>query len=441
MTRLWVAGAGLSGSEAAWQLARRGFEVDLYEMRPATSTLAHQTDLCGELVCSNSLGADGQTVGGLLKEELRRCDSLIMRAADAVPVPAGRALAVDRAAFARFITDRLVNLPNVTLKRVELTDLPEGPGILATGPMTSPMLARRLQEIAGADHLAFFDAVAPVVDASTLDLSKLYAKDRHVDNPDGRADYLNSPLDKEQYERFVSLLLDAPRAVHDFEGAGFFEGCMPLEVIASRGPDTLRFGPLRPVGLERPDGTRPYAVVQLRRENLAASGYNLVGFQTNLKWPAQREVFRTLPGLEQAEFFRYGVMHRNIFLNAPKVLLNLRLLDRPVWVAGQLTGVEGYLESTAMGLVAALNAAAFLTGAEPPCWPDVTAVGALLVHLGREVKNFQPQNVNRGIFPPLEGRYRRKDRPQKDAALLERARAAFAERTAPAIAGLKKSTP
>ena len=418
--KIWVAGGGLSGCEAAWHLAQWGHDVTLYEMRPLKNTLAHQTSLLGELVCSNSLGADGETVGGLLKEELRRCGSLIMAAADAHPVPAGRALAVDRLAFATHIDVQVRSKVQVVEK--ELTSLPEGPGILATGPMTSEGLARHLADRVGCDHLSFFDAVAPVIDDASIDKSKLYLKDRHVPF-EGQADYLNIPLDKEGYERFVAELVAAERVVHDFEKGDFFEGCMPIEVMAARGVDSLRFGPLRPVGLELPDGSRPYAVAQLRRETVDGESWNLVGFQTNLKWGEQSRVFGLLPGLEKARFHRYGVMHRNIFLNAPKTLSELRLAEN-LWVAGQLTGVEGYLESTAMGLVAAQKLQAQHLGFEAT-WPEETAIGSLLAHLRRQVKNFQPQNVNRGVFPPLEGRYKRRDRPAKDAALLARAREAF----------------
>lgn len=427
--KVWVAGAGLSGCEAAYQLLRRGYQVDLYEMRPQKMTIAHQTDLWGELVCSNSLGADGLCVGGLLKEELRRCDSLIMQAADRCSVPAGKALAVDRQAFASILTERLRCFEGLHFIQKELTTLPQGPGILATGPVTSEPLAQELLSILGEQCLAFYDAVAPVVEDCSLDHEKLYRKDRRCE---GEGDYLNCPLDKDQYEHFVAQLLSAERApLHDFEKAEYFEGCMPIEVIASRGLDTLRFGPMRPVGLERPDGSRPYAVVQLRRENMAASAWNLVGFQTNLKWKEQARVFRMLPGFENANFFRYGVMHRNIFLNAPKVLNDLELNQRPdCWVAGQLTGVEGYVESVAMGLVAALAFHGRQVGASVQ-WPEETAIGALLAHLRREKSHFQPMNMNRGLFPPIEGRWKRKDRPQKDKALIERARTSFDDQVKP----------
>lgn len=423
-----VLGGGLAGSEAAWQLARRGWNVTLVEMRPVRSTEIHVSDRLGELVCSNSLGADGRNPAGLLKDELRTFGSLIMEAADQTAVPAGKALAVDRTAFSAFITERLSSLPSVVIERREAVTLPEGPVILATGPLTSPSLSDALSEALGGLDLYFYDAVAPVVAAESLDMAVIYRRDRWGES--GTGDYLNCPMEREEYDQFVAALTSAERALlRDFEKPRYFEGCMPVEVLASRGPQTLRFGPMRPVGLERPDGSRPYAVVQLRAETADQRSYNLVGFQTNLKWKEQARVFSMIPGLGHAEFLRYGVMHRNSYVDAPRCLNKLRLNGRPdVWIAGQLSGVEGYVESCAMGLAAALELDALTGGRESVPWPEETATGALLARLADQTgKRFQPVNVNRGIFPPLDDAPKRASREDKAQAVYRRGITALAE--------------
>ena len=340
-----IIGGGLAGSEAAWQLLKRGFSVRMLEMRPIVKSPAHQTDKLGELVCSNSLGSDApDSAAGLLKEELRSLDSLIMKAAMTCSVPAGKALAVDREGFSQFITDALQSHPNFTLERQEQTFLPEEPCIVASGPLTSPLLSAELQKKLGGSYLYFYDAVAPVIELDSVNMEIAYRKDRYAEAEGG--DYVNCPMDAEQYDRFYEALISAERApLHEFEGdAKYFEGCMPVEVIASRGRDTLRFGPLRPVGLNDPrTGKRPYAVVQIRQDNSEGTLYNIVGFQTNLRWNEQRRVFRLIPGLENAEFVRMGVMHRNIYVDAPRCLDGYL---RPkgcesLFLAGQITGVEG----------------------------------------------------------------------------------------------------
>lgn len=418
-----VVGAGLAGSEATWQLARRGIPVQLIEMRPVRSSPAHGSDLFAELVCSNSLGGDRETTpAGILKSELRRLGSLVLQIADATSVPAGNALAVDRERFAREITDKVSGHPLVQVERREMIDIPQGPVILATGPLTSEPLARAIADAAGQDSLYFYDAAAPLILAETIDMTVAYRKDRYSEEQDG--DYINCPMTEEQYSRFYEALVDAERApLRDFEKKHYFEGCMPVEVLASRGVDTLRFGPLRPVGLEHPDtGKRPFAVVQLRQDNREGTVYNIVGFQTNLRWPEQERVFRLIPGLERVEFVRKGVMHRNIYINAPKVLnkaLELRGREQ-VYLAGQITGVEGYVESAAMGVVAALNLVERLRGRGPVAWPRETALGSLVHRLGDDtVKRFQPTNVNLGLFPPLEERI--KGKPARCAAVARRA--------------------
>ncbi len=422
-----VVGAGLAGSEAAWQLAQRGIAVRLVEMRPLTPSPAHRTDGFGELVCSNSLGSDAlDSPAGLLKEELRRLGSLIMAAADGASVPAGKALAVDRDLFSERITEALSTHRLITVERREVTEIPQGPCIVASGPLTSPALAERIGEVTGGNYLYFFDAVAPVLELDSVDLSIAYRKDRYSQREGG--DYLNCPMDKEQYLAFWEALCSAERApLHSFEEKmKYFEGCMPVEVLASRGVDTLRFGPLRPVGLEDPQGRRPYAVVQLRQDNREGTLYNLVGFQTNLRWGEQLRVFRMIPGLERANFVRMGVMHRNLYVDAPRVLdRHLRPRGREdLFLAGQITGVEGYVESTAMGLVAAWGAAALIRGLDLPRWPREGAIGALLHRLQDDTApHFQPSNVNLGLFPPLERKIR--DRDQRCAAIAQRARAAM----------------
>lgn len=429
--RLTVVGGGLAGSEAAWQAARAGVEVTLFEMRPARPTAAHKTALLGELVCSNSLKSDQPDAApGQLKAELRGLKSLVLAAADGSKVPAGTALAVDRQKFAEAITAALEAHPAVTIVREEVTALPEGPAVVATGPLTAPALSAALKEASGEDALYFYDAISPIVAADSVDTGIAFRASRYDrgDGPEG--DYLNCPLDEEEYAAFVADLLAArtvPPSPFE-EPAVYFEGCMPIEVMAARGPATLAHGPMRPVGLADPrTGRRPFAVVQLRQEDLGRSYYNLVGFQTKLAYPEQKRVFRTIPGLSDAEFLRYGAVHRNTFLCAPRCLTpDLTLKARAdIWVAGQITGVEGYLESTAIGAMAGRIAAARILGTRfvPP--PETTAIGSLLRYLREaDPRHFQPMNINFGLFPPL-GRSPRR-RAQRRGAVLERARADFA---------------
>ena len=414
-----VIGAGLAGSEAAWQLARRGISVTLVEMRPLKMTPAHKTSGFAELVCSNSLGADETTsAGGILKAELDLLGSLILDQARRSRVPAGKALAVDRQAFSKGVTGALISEPLVAVVREELREVPQGPAIIASGPLTSEPLAGSLSRLVGEKLLSFFDAVAPVVTAESIDMTRAYRGGRRGLGDD----YINCPMTREEYEAFQAALASAERAPrHDFEkDERYFEGCLTVEVIASRGVDTLRFGPMRPVGLRDPrTGEEPWAVVQLRQENTGGTLFNLVGFQTGLRWPEQERVFRMIPALSRAEFIRLGVMHRNVFVDAPKVLDPfLRLKNRDdLFLAGQVTGVEGYMESTAMGLVAALNAAALVRGLEFPAWPRETAIGSLLGHLSDlQPRSFQPMNINLGLFPSLPERARKRtERCQKHA--------------------------
>lgn len=412
MQSVTIIGAGLAGAEAAWQLARRGVQVELYEMRPQKSTPAHHTEWFAELVCSNSLrGAGLENAVGLLKEEMRRLDSLIMRAADEHQVPAGGALAVDREKFSRFVTDTLVKHPGVRIHHEEVKKLPEhGIIIVASGPLTSEHLAADIQNYTGAEYLSFYDAAAPIVTLESIDLGKAYWASRY---DKGDADYLNCPLSKEEYDRFYEALIKAETAeVKGFEEGRVFEGCMPVETMAKRGPQTLTFGPLKPVGLVDPrTGKQPYAVVQLRKENQAGTLFNLVGFQTHLKWGEQQRVFRLIPGLEQAEFVRYGVMHRNTFLNAPKVLnSDFSLKQNPdLFFAGQITGVEGYVESAASGLLAGINAWRKGNGQGTLVFPAETALGGLARHLeASPSQNFQPMNMNFGLLPSLPQRVKGK---------------------------------
>lgn len=412
--RITVVGAGLAGSEAAWQLCRRGIPVTLIEMRPHRTTPAHRTGGFAELVCSNSLGAfEITSPGGILKAELDMMGSLILDCARRSRLPAGKALAVDRDSFSECITGALASDPLVAVERKEIHEIPEGPAIIATGPLTSDPLARSLSRTVGENFLSFFDAVSPVVTAESIDMTRAFRGGRWGFGDD----YINCPMNREEYEAFHAALVSAEMAPrHDFEKDDrYFEGCLPVEVIASRGVDTLRFGPLRPVGLSDPiSGEEPWAVVQLRQENTSGTLYNLVGFQTNLRWPEQESVFRMIPALSGAEFVRLGVMHRNIYVDAPKVLdpfLRLKV-QSDIFLAGQITGVEGYVESTAMGLVAALNTAALVSGQEFPVWPRETAVGSLLAHLSDpQPRSFQPMNTNLGIFPPLLQRI--KKRPER----------------------------
>ncbi len=414
MTKLTVIGGGLAGTEAAWQAAERGLSVELYEMRPAVSTGAHVTDYLAELVCSNSLGSNlPDRASGVLKNELRRLGSMLLDCAEAAAVPAGAALAVDRDTFARSVTERIQNHPRIRVIREEVTEIPEGLSIIASGPLTSPTFTDAISKLTGETNLFFFDAIAPIVAADSIDMSIAFRASRR-DHSGEAGDYINCPLNREQYYAFVDALLGAERiALRSFEEAiadgvkagQFFEGCLPVEIIAERGRESLAFGPLRPVGLKDPrTGKRPYAVVQLRQDNLAGNLYNMVGFQTNLKYPEQKRVFSLIPGLEQAEFFRYGQMHRNTFIAAPKVLLpSLQTARRPdLLFAGQLTGMEGYLSNIASGLLAGLNAARISRKQPPMFLPATTMLGALAHYISHaELKDFQPMKSNFGILPPL----------------------------------------
>ena len=416
-----VIGAGLAGSEAAWQLANRGIGVELYEMKPVKMTPAHHSPDFAELVCSNSLRGDRlENAVGLLKEELRRCGSLIMACAEATRVEAGGCLAVDRSGFAAMVTQKIRNHPNITVIPGEVTRVPEGPVIIATGPLTSDALSQAIGEYFGADYLHFFDAAAPLVTAESVDMELAWWQSRY---DRGTPDYINCGMDKEQYEAFVKELVAAEEApVHGFEDQRVFEGCMPVEVMARRGFDTLRFGPMKPVGLRDPKtGKEPYAVVQLRQDNAAKSVFNLVGFQTHLKFGEQKRVFSMIPALHDAEYVRYGVMHQNTFLQSPR-LLDRYYADRRnplVAFAGQMTGVEGYVESTASGYLAAVAMAAKVQGREIPDFPKTTAIGALGMYISDgTIENFQPMNVNFSIISPLEQRIRKK--AEKNLAIANR---------------------
>lgn len=416
MTKLVVVGGGLAGSEAAWQAAERGLDVDLYEMRPRATTGAHQTDRLAELVCSNSLGSLLEDrASGLLNLELKTLGSMLLECAADCAVPAGGALAVDRETFSLQVTQRIQDHPRIRLIREEITRIPDGPCIIASGPLTSPALSQAISRLTGREHLAFFDAISPIVYAESLDSSLTYRASRYRSGTDGVGDYLNCPLDRSQYYEFVEALSSAERiplrafeeAVQNGVRAGrFFEGCLPIEILASRGPDALSFGPLRPVGLTDPRlGRRPYAVVQLRQDNLAGSLYNLVGFQTNLKYSEQKRVFRMISGLGRAEFARYGQMHRNTFIASPELLLpTLQLKARPeIFFAGQITGVEGYLGNIGTGLLAGLNATRVLSEKEAVELPRSMMLGALchyITHAG--LKDFQPMKANYGILPELD---------------------------------------
>ncbi|MDR0846865.1 MAG: methylenetetrahydrofolate--tRNA-(uracil(54)-C(5))-methyltransferase (FADH(2)-oxidizing) TrmFO [Lactobacillales bacterium] len=405
--KIKVIGAGLAGSEAAWQIAQRGIEVELYEMRPGKRSGAHKTDDFAELVCSNSLrGASLTNAVGLLKEEMRRLDSVIIKAADETQVPAGGALAVDREGFAKRVTELVSGHPNITVINEEIDSIPEdGIVIVASGPLTDGALAQSIQELNGGNGFYFYDAAAPIVDISTVDLDKVYYKSRY---DKGEAAYYNCAMDKEEFERFYEALVAAEDApIHNpEEKEKFFEGCMPIEVMARRGIKTMLFGPLKPVGLERPDGTRPYAVVQLRQDNAAKTLFNLVGFQTHLKWGEQKRVFSLIPGLENAEFVRYGVMHRNTFIDSPNLMRQTfqTVKNENLFFAGQITGVEGYVESAASGLVAGVNAARLAQGLKVLEFPRKTAIGSLGYYITHQIsKHFQPMNINFGIMEPVEG--------------------------------------
>ena len=417
-----VIGAGLAGSEAAWQLANRGISVVLYEMKPKKMTPAHHSPDFAELVCSNSFRGDRlENAVGLLKEELRRCGSLILECAEKTQVEAGGCLAVDRGGFSRMVTEKIRSHPNIQVIEEEVTRIPQGPVIIATGPLTSDALSQAIGEYFGqTEYLHFFDAAAPLVTAESIDMELAWWQSRY---DRGTPDYINCAMDKEQYEAFVRELASAQEAeVHGFEDKNVFEGCMPVEVMARRGMDTLRYGPLKPVGLIDPKtGREPYAVVQLRQDNAAKSVYNLVGFQTHLKFGEQKRVFSMIPALRDAEFVRYGVMHRNTFLQSPK-LLDRYYADRRdpmVAFAGQMTGVEGYVESTASGYLAAVAMAAKVQGRQPPDFPKITAIGALGAYISDEsIGHFQPMNVNFSIISPLERRVRKK--AEKNLAIANR---------------------
>ncbi len=423
MTEVKVIGAGLAGCEAAWQLAQRGLQVRLYEMKPIKMSPAHHCGDFAELVCSNSLRGDRlENAVGLLKEELRRLDSLILACADQTRVEAGGCLAVDRYGFSALVTEKIKNHPNITVVSQEVTEVPQGPVIIATGPLTSDAMSQAIGEYFGqAEYLHFFDAAAPLVTLESIDMEHAWFASRY---DRGTADYINCGMSKEEYTDFVRELKNAQEAeVHGFEDKNVFEGCMPVEVMGRRGRDTLRFGPLKPVGLVDPStGREPYAVVQLRRDNAAGNIYNIVGFQTHLKFPEQKRVFSMIPALKNAEFVRYGVMHRNTFLNSP-ALLDATYADRRdpmVAFAGQMTGVEGYVESCASGYLAAVSMAARLLGEEIPDFTGKTAIGALAHYISDgSVVSFQPMNVNFGIIDPLEQRI--KGKANKNLAIANRA--------------------
>lgn len=426
MDPVTIIGAGLAGSEAAWQLARRGIPVRLVEMRPGAATPAHHTAYFGELVCSNSLRAAALTNAvGLLKEEMRRLDSVIMACADAHSVPAGGALAVDRMGYAAAVTETVRNHPLIEVVEERIDAIPEeGIVIIATGPLTDGALAEDIERFCGGEGLHFYDAAAPIVSKDSLDMSVVYRASRYGK---GEAAYLNCPMDEEEYKAFQQALASAETAeVHGFENKKVFEGCMPIEVMAQRGEDTMRFGPMKPVGLPDPrTGKDPYAVVQLRQDNAEGTMYNIVGFQTHLKWGEQRRVFGMIPGLEKAEFIRYGVMHRNTYIDSPDLLTAaMESRTRPgLFFAGQMTGVEGYVESAASGIAAAYGAAARVNGEEPVPFPRETAIGSLTHYISHyEGKNFQPMNVNFGLMPPLEKRVPKKE---KNGRIARRALAAL----------------
>jgi len=406
-----VVGAGLAGSEAAWQIAKRGIKVKLFEMRPRKQTPAHHTDKFAELVCSNSLRANALTNAvGVIKEEMRYLDSLIISSADHCSVPAGGALAVDRHEFAGKVTNVIKNHPNIEVIHDEVTSIPEGITVIATGPLTSPSLSAQLKELTGEEYLYFYDAAAPIIEKESINMDKVYIKSRY---DKGEAAYINCPMTEEEFDRFYEALVSAETVpLKEFEKEIFFEGCMPIEVMAQRGKKTMLFGPLKPVGLEDPrTGKRPFAVVQLRQDDAAGTLYNIVGFQTHLKWGPQKEIIQMIPGLENAEIVRYGVMHRNTFINSPKVLKpTYQFKERPtLFFAGQMTGVEGYVESAASGLVAGINAAKLAMNQEPMTFPEETAIGSMAKYITTaNPNNFQPMNVNFGLFPELPYKIKKK---------------------------------
>lgn len=418
MQEMIIIGGGLAGSEAAWQAASRGIRVKLFEMRPNHTTGAHQTGNLAELICSNSLGSKiSDRASGLLKDELRMLGSLLLECAEATEVPAGGALAVDRDAFSSLVTEKLSQHPNIAIIREEVTTIPDGPVIIASGPLTSEPLSAAIQNLTGQSGLAFFDAIAPIIAADSIDLSIAFRASRYDRGEDADGDYINCPFDKEQYYTFVEALKNAERiqlrsfetAIEEGVNAGlhtFFEGCLPAEVIASRGDDSLAFGPMRPVGIIDPKtNRRPYAVIQLRQDNLAGSMYNMVGFQTNLKFPEQKRVFQMIPGLENARFIRYGQMHRNTFIASPLLLTqSLQFKYRPdLYFAGQLTGVEGYMGNVATGLLAGINLSRHMNGQAPLVLPPETMLGSLCRFItSAPLEDFQPMKANFGIIPPLE---------------------------------------
>ena len=427
MEPVTVLGAGLAGCEAAWQLAKRGIPVTLYEMKPQKFSPAHKNQGLAELICSNSLKASRiDSAAGLLKEEMRRLGSLLVPCAEQCAVPAGGALAVDRDQFSRLVTQAIEDEPRITLRREEVTELPAGPAIVATGPLTSEPLAEKILALCGG-ALSFFDAAAPIVTRESLDMDHCFTASRYGREEEGsEGDYVNCPMTKEEYDRFVEALVTAERApVHSFDARDpkVYEGCMPIEVLASRGHDAIRFGPMKPVGLKDPrTGHRPWAVLQLRTENREKTLFNLVGFQTNLKFGEQKRVFGMIPGLAHAEFVRYGVMHRNTFLNSPALLDgDFSFRRRPgLYFAGQITGVEGYMESAGSGILAGINLARRLNGRKPLLLPETTMLGALSCHVSQYAgKDFQPMGANFGVLPPLPEKIR--DKRQRYMALSQRA--------------------
>src|SRR5437016_2812885 len=418
-----VIGGGLAGSEAAWQIAQLGEKVRLYEMRPNRSTPAHRTDRLAEIVCSNSLKSDQPyNASWLLKEELRRLGSILIRIADSVRVPSGSALSVDREQFAMRVTEAISSEPNIRLIREEISGIPDnGIVIIASGPLTSPSLSESIRKFCGSEHLYFYDAISPIVDAETIDHSKVYRASRYGK---GSGDYLNCPMDRGQYDTFYDALISAESvAIHEIEAACYFESCLPIEELARRGRDTLRFGPMRPVGLDDPrTGRMPHAVVQLRQEDLMQSSYNIVGFQNHLKFLEQKRIFRIIPGLENAEFLRLGQIHRNTYINAPQTLLPTLAAKRDprVFFAGQLAGTEGYIENVASGLVAGINAVRTARGEELMILPPETAIGALCRYVSMPQKHFAPMNINFGLLPEIDVP-RRTSKTEKQRLLCERA--------------------
>jgi methylenetetrahydrofolate--tRNA-(uracil-5-)-methyltransferase len=434
-----IIGAGLAGSEAAWQCARRGIAVELCEMRPVRSTPAHQTADFAELVCSNSLKSDSEnTAPWVLKEEMRRAESLLLKIARECAVPAGHALAVDRTTFAARVTDAITREPLITIRREEIKRVDEGQTtIIATGPLTSDALSREIARLSGSDHLYFFDSISPIVEADSIDMSKVYLAARY---DKGSADYINCPMSKEEYDNFCDALVSAQSAEErDWEKLNYFEGCLPIEEIARRGRDTLRFGPMKPVGLKDPrTGRIPYAAVQLRQENLRADSYNLVGFQNHLKFADQARVLRLIPGLENARFLRYGQIHRNTYINGPTLLSESLQMKKyqSVFFAGQICGVEGYVESIATGLMAGIHAAALASGSNPAAPPRTSAFGSLVHYVTHaDAGNFQPANITFDLLPPLEHKVRdRQERHRQQCALALREFDAWLDKIVPAVA-------